>query len=179
MVTKTTIAALCLLPAIPHASAAPKVVVKVRSLQVDSPETRECGFVGDAMRVEITDGGDLILGYNFCSAYGRAAARLATDSQRRTYLLLEHSEGHGTHATTKYLTVSRLEDHEISELVRLPINWAVGPSANFTYDYSVHADQSGGIQITLHGTVSGRNSDCCVPPETSMVLRIGPIKPVK
>ena len=174
MSIRWTIAAIGLILAIPLARAAPVVVVKPYNSQLGSPEAKECAFLGDAMYVDVKDGKKLLLRYDFCSAYGEASARLVTDSLQRMYLLLEYGRGHGTSVTTKYLAVYRLENRDVTELLRLPIDWWVSASGKFTYEYTALPDRSGGIQIDLYGTVSGRKSDCCVPPERNLVVRIDP-----
>ena len=57
------------------------------------------------MRLSIADDGLEILKMDYCSAYGKGAARLVRDAVGKNYVLLTHSEGHGTGIGIDYLDV--------------------------------------------------------------------------
>lgn len=157
-------------PVVAHAS--PEAVVKPREQpnQPLVPNQTGCDFVDDAMSLVVTDDGKELAREDFCSSFGRAAAKTVADQHGRNYVLLEYSEGRGTNATTTYLTVFRLTA-DLLEMMRIPLSWATGPTQRFAYAYDIANDQSGGLRITLRGTGEA-GSECCVPPEKVQTIRI-------
>ncbi len=80
----------------------PSAVLVDLPLDVSHPEP--CQFAGDAQRVEVREGEVKLAELTFCSAYGRSNAKVVTDRAGVSYLLLRLGEGHGTNATSEYLS---------------------------------------------------------------------------
>jgi hypothetical protein len=81
------------------------------------------------------------------------SARLVTDARGKHFVLLEHGEGRGSHATRMYLTVFELTAYEdrgyLEERVRLLIEQPLGIHSDSIYEYRVVTPEIGGM--ALHG----------------------------
>ncbi len=124
----------------------PTALVSEFSLS-DAPKDL-CQFQGDAERVEVRDGGKIISALTFCSAYGGASAKVATDRAGVSFLLLRFGEGHGTNARSEYLSVYRVAP-TLDEYVRLPISGPSSPVDRWAYTYEVSQLPERGIRIVL------------------------------
>lgn len=156
------------------ASASPVVLIELR-WHPNEPSVLNrtgCDFIEDAMILVVTDDGKELVHEDFCSSYGKAAAKVASDKRGRTYVLLDYSEGRGTNATTEYLSVYRLTPN-LPAVMRIPISWAVGMTQRFVYEYEAKPDESGGLLIVLRGKAE-TGSECCLPPEKLETIHIDP-----
>lgn len=124
-----------------------------------NPEAKECGgFSEDRLvlkiiidKKEITD--------EFCSSYARADAEIIKDTSGVNFLKLKTAQGRGTHSTTEYLTVYRIENN-LEELARFPVYEPVGRAANCYYDYKIKKPKDGGLLflITVRIEDASRNA---------------------
>jgi hypothetical protein len=117
----------------------------------------DCGFSGDALVLAVSHERRLVDSVSFCSAYGISRARHLTDQRGDHFILLEHGEGHGTGATSYYLTVYRLAGVSLDERARWLSEQSAGPSGASIYSYRVETPPGGGIIITGRWTLNGQN----------------------
>jgi len=151
------------------ASAGPKAVIQPTGALDQDPN--HCGFRGDSLTLSIVDEGKKLVHRNYCSAYGKGAAEVFTDRNGRIYVILEHAEGHGTNATTEYVTIYRLIAANLDEIIRVPVSWGTGPTSRATYSYRAEDVESGGLKLTMWRTDNG-GEECCVLPEKTQVIMI-------
>jgi hypothetical protein len=137
--------------------------------QIDPNGPSGCDFRGDDLVLSITDRGRRVLVKHYCSAYGLGNARMVTDAIGHHYVFLEHSEGHGTSATTGYLKIYRFTNRLI-EKDNFTISEFVGPDSVWTCHYVIHTPHGGGLQIILTRTLDGPpDPDIPMPPETQII----------
>ena len=121
------------------------------------------------MKIEVRDGAKVLGQLDFCSSYGKADAKIVTDSRERAYLALEYGDGHGPNAVTTYLSVYDVGS-DLIELIRIPTSWPVGPTQRFYYSYEFKAEPAG-LQIELIGAdVAG--AECCVPEDKIRTIEL-------
>jgi hypothetical protein len=99
-------------------------------------------------------------------------ARTVTDARGDHYILLDHAEGHGTGATTGFLTVYRLDDVYLDERARLLVWSSAGPGASSDYGFRVVTPPGGGIVIRGQWTITGQSERSLQPPRSRTVLEI-------
>jgi hypothetical protein len=134
-------------PAKPGAGPLGAVLEPAPSVLPDCP-------TGDEMSLRILQRDREIYSRDFCSAYGLGEARLITDVRGRHYVLLEHLEGHGTHATSAYLTIYGFENG-LDQRGRFLIDEPIGFEANATFDYEAEAASAGGIRVSGRWVIQG------------------------
>ncbi|SRR5579883_482718 len=156
----TTAALAVVLTASAPSWGAPQVIVRSAA----DYDPNGCGFRGDGEVLTITDGNRVLLTKNYCSAYGKSEAQIISDALARNDVLVTHSEGHGTNASTDYLTVYRLTDRLIKR-TRITISEGVGISARWFYDYKVETPEHGGLKLVLTLRVDGKPDFGMVPPD--------------
>lgn len=109
---------------------------------------------GDGMVLTLDRGRRRVMSRNFCAALASGSARVVTDSRGRDYVLVEHAEGHGTHATSSYLSVyffdGRLHDRGCA-LINQP--W--GFYTNSVFRYRVVTPPRGGLRLTGRWILDG------------------------
>lgn len=127
-----------------------------------------CEFAGDHMSLTVHDGERLISHYPFCSSYGHARAVIEQDAKGIYYVLLWSSQGHGTRAEQKYLTVYLLKPL-LDEYVRTPVAGAANANTYWEYDVRVEKPQGGGLRIMLYRRVTGGSPDGYPEPATRQV----------
>ncbi|MBU6449211.1 MAG: hypothetical protein KGQ26_06240 [Rhodospirillales bacterium] len=156
---------------------APAKAAPLLSITPALPETtwalpaKVCGgFVADQLNLVVSDRGKILAQNTFCSSYGSAKARLITDHAHHHFVLLEYKAGRGANATTTYLALDRL-DPELTEVLRVPLSWGTGPTARFTYHYTVGLPAPGGVDLILKGQEDGR-PDCCVPRASNLTIHV-------
>jgi hypothetical protein len=132
-------------------------------------DPNNCGFWGDSLTLTISDGDRVIITKRYCSAYGESHARIVSDARAHNYVLLTHSEGHGTNAKTDYLTVYRLTDKLIKR-TRVRISEGVGPTARWFYDYTVQTLPQGGLKLVMTLRIEGTPDRGSIPPEPARVV---------
>ena len=140
--------------------------VTTRSGPSDRPD---CAF-GDAMTLIVLNQNREILRRDYCSAYGLGGARLVTDARGKHFVLLEYSDGHGTHATTGYLQIYEVEEQSLQERTQLMIREGIGTIADSVYDYRVGTPTSGGIIISGSWLVDGPLSEHSRVPSRSRTV---------
>ncbi len=128
------------------------------------------GFTDDALTLTVSEYGKEMGRSWFCSSYGRAKTRVVTDKRGVSYVLLEYAEGRGTNAVTYYLGIDRAEA-DLMEILRVPLSWATGPTATFSYSYVTEPLPSGGIRIQLKGQ-SDSGAECCVPRKRNLTVDV-------
>jgi hypothetical protein len=154
------------------ASAAPQATIQSGWPPAFSFISKRCdGFAEDALSLIISENGKKVASDEFCSAYGEATATVVEDRAHTTYILVEYGEGRGSNATTKYLKLYRM-DKSLSEIVRIPLSWATGPSERFAYNYRVEPTGPKGLRISLNGK-SDPGSNCCVPSRHELTIDLG------
>jgi hypothetical protein len=127
---------------------------------------------GDEKTLRILQGDLEIYSHDFCSAYGHGEARLITDVRGRHYVLLEHFEGHGTRATSVYLTIYGFENG-LDQRGRFLIDEPIGFEANATFDYEAEPAPAGGITVSGRWVIQGnRRSDDMPLQRDSAVIEI-------
>ncbi len=138
-------------------SAEPQVTITPKWSDLN-PDTKECGgFSEDSLilkirinKKEITD--------EFCSSYGNADAKIIKDTRGVNYLILKTAHGRGTHVTTEYLTVYRIERY-LEELARFPVYEPAGRFANCYFDYKIKKPRDGGIKFLLTARIEDAAQD--------------------
>jgi hypothetical protein len=127
------------------------------------------------MTLTIQEGERPLFTHDYCSAYGQGDADLITDARGQHFVLLKHSEGHGTRATGSYLTVYGFSGASLHERQRFLTRIPAGFEANWILAYEVTAPSDGGLLIRGHWTVDGKLREGEVqPPTEPVVARIGP-----
>jgi hypothetical protein len=128
------------------------------------------GHADDALTLTVSEYGKEVGESWFCSSYGRAKTRFVTDERGVSYVLLEYSVGRGTNAVIDYLGIHRAEA-DLMEILRVPLSWATGPNAWFSYSYVTEPLPSGGIRIQLKGQ-SDSGAECCVPRRRNLTVDV-------
>jgi hypothetical protein len=113
-----------------------------------NPDAKECsGFSTDSLVLKIKNNKKEIT-QEFCSAYGITDAKIIKDMRGVNFLILKTALGRGTHCTTEYLTVFRIENH-LEELARFPVYEPAGRAANCYYDYKIKKPEDGGLLFLI------------------------------
>lgn len=185
MLSKIVTAGLAAISLLFTSSAWAEVRVKVDtapgSVQESAARVR-CDHWGDANALTVNDGAGAPVIFEFCSSYGIGDAAHMMDARGRHYVVLEHATGRGTNAVTRYLTVFRFDNRELTEAFRMPIENPIGLQSRFKYSYILRKARRGGIDIVLRGAPMGRAAEgledavCCVPPDRTRVVRIDGFK---
>jgi hypothetical protein len=81
-------------------------------------------------------------------------------------------EGHGTNASTKYLSIYELTDRLI-ERKRITLSEGAGMMARWTYQYAVATPSAGGILLTLTLTIDGTPDPEFVVPKKMKTVTVG------
>jgi hypothetical protein len=111
-------------------------------------DAKECGgFSEDRLVLKVKINKKEIK-HEFCSAYGITDAKIIKDSSGVNYLLLKHAQERGTHCTTQYLTVFRIES-VLQELTQFPVYEPAGIFANCYYDYKIKKPKDGGLLFVI------------------------------
>jgi hypothetical protein len=111
-------------------------------------DTKECyGFSEDSLILKIRINNKEIT-QEFCSAYGIADAKIIKDTLGVNFLILKTAQGRGTHCTTEYLTIYRIENN-LEELARFPVFEPAGRAANCYYDYKIKKPKDGGLLFLI------------------------------
>ena len=134
-----------------------------------------CKFEDDSMTLVVSDAGTEVTKHYFCSSYGKALARMVTDSRGQTYVLLRYGEGRGTNATEEYLAVFGLTK-DLVEYVRTPVSAGAGPTSRWTYDYRIEKPTVGGVRLVLTLRVEGEDV-WFAPKEKTRVIELGANRP--
>ena len=121
----------------------------------EAADPLDCGFTGDARVLNVRYGARPVDSVSFCSAYGVSRVRHVIDTLGDHYFLLVHGEGHGTNATSEYLTVYRLGGTVLDERARWLIREGAGPTALSSYAYSVTTPPGGGIVVSGRWSLEG------------------------
>ena len=125
------------------------------------------------MVLKILDGSSKAVLHEYCSAYGKGSARLVTDGRGRAFVLLDYSEGHGTHVTVDYLRVDEIVGDTLYERGRLVKSEPTGTFANLVFDLKVKTLPQGGISVTGRSRVDGElSADETAPPTQVVSLTI-------
>lgn len=107
-------------------------------------EAKECGgFPEDSYILTIKVTKDEIK-HEFCSSYGKADAKIVQDARGVNFLILKYSQGRGTHVTSEYVSVYRIEK-DLEEYSRFPVSEPLGRISNVYYDYKITKPKSGGL----------------------------------
>lgn len=128
-------------------AADPQVTITPRWPDLN-PDAKECGgFSTDSLVLKVKNNKKEIT-QEYCSAYGITDAKIIADMRGVNFLLLKTALGRGTHCTTEYLTVFRIEN-TLEELARIPVNEPAGRAANCYYDYRIKKPEDGGLLFVL------------------------------
>ena len=126
-----------------------------------------CAFWGDAMLLTVSDGDRRLVAHRYCSAYGRGRARLVTDARGHSYVFVDHSITHGSHATSDLLTVYRF-GKGLRQRVRLPALVPIGAFSDAKYSYEIRRPRRGGLELIGSVKVvgkAGKGDDVPDPPQ--------------
>jgi len=122
------------------------------------PETKECGgFSEDVLILTIKINQEEIKN-EFCSSYGKADANIIKDARGFNFLILKTAHGRGTHVTTQYLTVHRIEKN-LEELARFPVFEPLGRLSGVYYDYKIEKPEEGGLLFLIAVRIEGTAED--------------------
>ena len=109
----------------------------------------------EKMRLTVLDGTREVATRTYCSAYNLGEARVVTDATGKSYVLLQYGQGHGTRATTMYLTIYEFRNF-LDERARVPIQEPVGVEADIVYEYAIATPAGGGIVLDGSWQVRGQ-----------------------
>lgn len=132
-----------------------------------------CGFWGDSLTLSVTDDDKKTLDKDYCSSYGRGSATIVQDVNQTNYVFLTWSEGHGTNATTDYLTIYKLTNSLI-ERTRITISEGAGPTSRWNYKYTIEKPSDGGLRLIMTLRVDGDGEVTDIPAERTKVISIEP-----
>jgi hypothetical protein len=133
---------------------------------------RGCQIPGDSMTLTIREGRRVVAERDICPAYNQAKARVVSDAKGVNYLLLETSEGHGTHVMQTYLEVYRLPELW-TYAARTPIYGPSGILREWRYSYVVTKPRGGGLRLVLRRRMAGAVRPGDAPaPEPRRVITI-------
>ena len=125
----------------------PTVTITTKKPELNQ-ESKECGGFSEDSLVLTIKSKKAEITREFCSSYGKADAKLIKDARGTYFLVLKTAIGRGTHVTTEYLTVYRIE-RSLEELVRFPVYKPAGFFTNCYYDYEIEKPQNGGLLFLL------------------------------
>lgn len=152
-------------------SAEPQVTITPKWSDLN-PDAKECdGFSEDSLilkirinKKEITD--------NFCSSYGNADAKIIKDTRGVNFLILKTAQGRGTHVTSEYLTVYRIEK-DLKECTHFPVYEPVGRLSGYYHDYKIIKPRKGGLIFVLTPRIEGVAEDAeWFPKEKKREIKI-------
>jgi hypothetical protein len=138
---------------VPHQAGSRPATGQLRAVAQWYHGQREDCVYGDAMTLLVLDGQREVASHRYCSTQGIGHARMITDTRGVRYVLLEHAEGHGTHATSYYLTVFEFDDF-LTERARFLIDDPIVDGQS-VYDFNVAAPPGGGIRLSGQWRVEG------------------------
>lgn len=152
-------------------SAEPNVSISPKWLDLN-PDTKECdGFSEDSLILKIKINKLEIID-EFCSSYGKADAKIIRDAGGVNYLLLKTARGRGTHVTSEYLTVYRIEKY-LEELARFPVFEPLGRVSGSYYDYKIKRPKTGGLLFLITVRIEGEAEDAeWFPKEKKRIIQI-------
>lgn len=123
-----------------------------------NPDAKECGgFSEDSLILKIRINKKEIK-QEFCSSYGITDAKIIKDMRGVNFLILKTALGRGTHCTTEYLTVFRIENN-LEELARFPVYEPAGRAANCYYDYKIKKPEDGGLLFLITVRIEDSSRD--------------------
>ncbi len=153
-------------------AAEPQVTIEQKWPHLNT-DAKECGgFSEDNLilrikinKKEITD--------EFCSSYGISDAKIIKDSRGINFLILKTAQGRGTHSTTQYLTVYRIENH-LEELARFPVYEPAGIATNCYFDYKINKPKDGGLLFLITVRIEDKTSEDAewIPKEKNRTILI-------
>ncbi len=142
----TTIALSLILGGVAHA-AGKTVTISPKWPELNT-EAKECdGFSEDTLILKIRINKKEIT-HEFCSSYGIADAKIIKDNRGINFLIIKTAQGRGTHVTTHFLTVYRIEQY-LEELARFPVYEPAGRFTNCYFDYIIKKPKDGGLLFLL------------------------------
>jgi len=152
-------------------SAEPEVTIspKWHDLNLDAKECE--GFSEDSLILKIKINKTEITN-EFCSSYGRADAKIIKDVRGVNFLLLKTASGRGTHVTSEYLTVYRINT-DLQELARFPVFEPLGRFSGGYYDYKIKKPKKGGLLFLITVRIEGVAEDAeWLPKEKNRIIQI-------
>jgi hypothetical protein len=109
---------------------------------------------------------------DFCSSYGRADAKIMRDARGVNFLILKSAQGRGTHVTSEYLTIYRIEK-DIEEIARFPVYEPAGRLSGTYYDYKIRKPKDGGLLFLFTVRNEGDTEDAkWLPKEKKRTIQI-------
>lgn len=138
-----------------------------------NPAAKECdGFSDDSLILTININKNIIK-HEFCSSYGKAKANIIKDSRGVNFLILKTALGRGTHVTTEYLTVYRIEKY-LEELTRFPVYEPAGRFANCYFDYKIAKPKDGGLLFSITVRIEDNTTEdsAWIPTEKERTILI-------
>ena len=161
-----------------HAAGEPTAVVI--DVPFEAGPGQPCEFLGDFQRVEVREGATKIADLWFCSAYGRATAKVVTDAAGVSYLFLRLGEGHGTLARSEYLRIYRVAPVLDEYILQTPLSGQSNFHDRWQYSYAVSPLPDHGLRISLTllpGTKDGSKRDKATynPTDKTRVIDVGAV----
>ncbi len=152
-------------------SAESKVTITPKWSDVNT-DTKECdGFSEDTLMLNIKINKTEIT-KEICSSYGNADAKIITDARGIKFLILKTAKGRGTHVTSEYLTVYRIEK-DLKECTHFPVYEPVGRLSGYYNDYKIIKPRKGGLIFSLTPRIEGVAEDAeWFPKEKKREIKI-------
>ena len=142
----------------------------VATVSAAPDEEPTCDMGGDSMLLTVRKADGSILKYAFCSAYGESKAEVVSDKIGNNYVLLTFLSGHGTHASSKYLTIYKIS----GRLLRRQTILLSKPSdltGDWVYKYEVGLRDAGGLRLKMRLHHEGSDAPEVPAPAKYKVVR--------
>jgi hypothetical protein len=151
----------------------PKQQLTGLNVALRRPPDDWCGSL-ETMRLVVLDGPRQIAYRDYCSAYNIGGTLLVTDARGGHYVLLTYGEGHGTHATSYWLRIFRLDENYLVERSNFQITEPLG-STDHVYVYRTETPPGGGLIVRGSWVVDDPRSsppDLVVPERSRTVIEL-------